>query len=384
MKLVINKKILERAMSHSMGIIDKKQSIPVLGYVLFDASVENGLKITSTNMDMTIIDNISCEIEKSGSYCLPAGLLYDITRKIKSGSDITMEYSEEKNSIQISSGRVSFSIHYMENDNFPPISESSYDVCFEMPSKTLKECIDVAKVAMLQDNTRFHLNGIHMHYENDLGTNKIRFVATDLFRISCVSALSPFESQSMPAVIISKKTVSEILKLIDAGSSENVTVSVSSSRVSFKLADEDFKTEFSSRLINGTFPEYSGALNVSNDKILVVNTEDIISAIDRVSTVVVDSTNSVRLEITGEKLTLSGVSRELGTAVEEIEVSFNSLEPFEICFNGKYLLEILNCIETPQVKFLLAESNSSTIVQPMENSDKEMVFAVMPIEIVKS
>ncbi|MDO4975366.1 MAG: DNA polymerase III subunit beta, partial [Alphaproteobacteria bacterium] len=158
--------------------------------------------------------------------------------------------------------------------------------------------------------------------------------------------------------------------------------------ISFNLQSaEKIQTEFSSRLISGTFPEYKAALDVSNDKILIINTSDFIEALDRVSTVVMDSTNSVKLNIFSDKLVLSGVSRELGSATEEIEATFNALEPLEICFNSRYLLEVLREIETPQVRLLLAESNSSTIIKPINTdgaSDIDMVFAIMPIEIVKN
>ena len=388
MKLTINQKVLEKSLAHANWIIEKKQAVPILGYVLFDASSDNKLTLTSTNMDMTIVDTMECNVEKPGKYCLSAGLMHDITKKMKSGSDISFEYFEDTNSIQMTSNKASFSIHYMESEMFPPIAETEYPVSFSMKTKILKKSIDVAKVAMLQDNSRFHLNGIHMHYENDLGVNKIRFVATDLFRISCVSTNAPSEVQNMEPIIASKRTVTEMLKLVDGSGGEDVTVSVSENRISFSLESLDkIKSEFSSRLINGTFPEYKAALDVSNDKILIVNNSEFIEALDRVSTVVQDSTSSVKLSISKDKLVISGVSRELGSATEEIEATFNSLDPLEICFNSRYLLEILKQIETPQVKLLLAESNSSTIIEPTdsgEQSDINMVFAVMPIEIVKS
>lgn len=386
MKFTIEKKILERAMTHAVGIIDRKQTVPVLGYILMNASAEEGLlTITSTNMDMTIVDKIKCDIEKSGTYCLPANLLYDITKKMRNDAKIVMEYSETENSVAISSNRATFNIHYMVPDNFPPIAESSYMVQFSLDSTVFKKSIDIAKVAMLQDNTRFHLNGIHMHYENDItGATKLRFVATDLFRIACVSIMAPHDVQNMPTIIVSKKAVGEALKLIDGSSAKDIKISVSDTRISFKLNDDSVKTEFSSRLINGTFPEYKSALQVSNDKILLLDTEEFISAIDRVSTVVMDSTNSIKLNIQRDKLTLTGVSRELGTAKEEIEASFNAFEPMEICFNSKYLIEIVNRIETKQVKMLLAESSSSTIIEPSENADIELQFAIMPIEVIKN
>lgn len=386
MKLSIKQKILEKALSHSVGIIDKKQVVPILGYVLFSADVEKGLTITSTNMDLTVIDNIKCDVSQSGEFCLPSTLLYDITKKINTSSDILFEYSAEENSMKITSNRANFAIHYMEKDLFPMITSSEYSVNFAIKSKVFKRALDIAKVAMLQDNSRFHLNGIHLHHENDLGINKLHFVATDLFRIACVSINAPAEVQNMPPVIISKKTVGELLKLIDANETENLEVAVSENRISFQI-NAEIKTEFSSRLVSGTFPEYKSALNVSNDKILTLNNAEFIQALDRVSTIVLDSTNSVKLNISQNKIIISGVSRELGSAIEEIDVDFNALQPMDICFNSKYLVEILKEINTPNVKMLLAESNSSTIIKPTnqsEASELDIVFAVMPVEIVKT
>lgn len=385
MRFIIDKKTLERAMTHAVGIIDRKQTVPILSYILINASAEEGiLTITSTNMDMTIIDRIKCDIEKSGAYCLPANLLYDITKKMRNDSKIAIEYNEAEQSVSISANKAAFNIHYMNSDDFPPIADASYTVQFTLGAEVFKKAVDIAKVAMLQDNTRFHLNGIHMHYENDMGVTKLRFVATDLFRISCVSILAPNDVQNMPAIIVSKRAVGEILKLVDNSDSAEIVLSVSDTRISFKLSDDVIKTEFSSRLINGTFPEYKSALEVSNDKILLVDTEEFIAAIDRVSTVVMDSTNSIKLNIQSEKLILTGVSRELGTAEEEIEANFNAFEPMEICFNSKYLMEIINRIESKQVKMLLAESSSSTIIEPSEINENELQFAIMPIEIIKN
>ncbi|MDR0640136.1 MAG: DNA polymerase III subunit beta [Holosporales bacterium] len=388
MKLTINQKILEKALSHANWIIEKKQTVPILGYILFRASQEDGtLILTATNMDMTIVDILHCDVGAGGSYCLPAGLLYEIVRKIPSGANVCFEAASDQNIIKVTSSKASFSIHHMDSDGFPPIASADYPVSFALNTKTFKKAIDVAKVAMLQDNTRFHLNGIHMHYDNDLGRNNINFVATDLFRIACVNIDAPISAQGMSPIIMSKRTVMELIKLIDGGAETTAKVSVAENRISFELeAPDSVKTEFSSRLINGSFPEYKSALDVSNDKILIVNTSDFIDALERVSTVVTDATSSVKLNIHQDKLILEGVSREFGSATDEIAASFNGFEMFEICFNSRYLLEILGQIETPEVKLLLAESNSSAIISPTDTSEKpdiNMIFAVMPIEIVK-
>jgi DNA polymerase-3 subunit beta len=388
MKLTVNQKVLEKALAHATWIIEKKQAVPVLGYILFSTTPDKKLSITATNMDMAIVDVLECQVIEGGQYCLPAGLLYDITRKMVPGSNVTFEFDKSTNSVKMTSNRASFSIHHIEAASFPPIAATDYSVSFQMNTKTFKKAIDVAKVAMLLDNTRFHLNGIHWHYENDLGQSKICFVATDLFRISCVSTSAPAIAQKMEPIIVSKRTVWEILKLIDGSSDDEIKISLSENKIAFGLVtSEGILSEFSSRLINGTFPEYKAALNVSNDKVLVVNTKDLVAALDRVSTVVMDSTSSVKLEISQDKLVLTGISRELGSATEEIDASFNAFEPLEICFNSRFLLEIVREIETPQVTILLAESKSSTIIKPTiadTTPTIDMCFAVMPIEVVSN
>ncbi|MDR0744604.1 MAG: DNA polymerase III subunit beta [Holosporales bacterium] len=386
MKLTINQKLLEKSLAHANWVIEKRQAVPIMGYVLFEAEEGIGIRISASNMDMTIVESLKSEVSESGAYCLSAGLLYDITRKLPAEAEIHIQFDKENNSVLLRSKSATFTLYYMERDSFPPRGNDEYLVSFTMNEKILKNAIDVAKVAMLQDNTRFHLNGIHIHYENELGNNKLRFVATDLFRISCVSIDSSAETQKMPPIIISKRAAAELLKLIDDSSEKSVHVSVSENRICFKITAEDETiTEFSSRLINGSFPEYRGALEVSNDKILIVDNKALINALDRVSTVVTSTSSSVKLNIQQNKITLTGMSRELGTAVEELEVSFNAFDSFEICFNSRYLLEILKQIETPQVKMLFAESTSSTLIQPTDAREKpylDMIFAIMPIEIV--
>jgi DNA polymerase-3 subunit beta len=389
MKLSINQKSLEKALSHANYIIEKKQTVPILGYILFKACQESGtLTVTATNMDMTIVDTVKCDVQSSGIFCLPANLLYEIVRKIKPGTNVSFDFDQANNSIVVANNKASFQIHHMDSSSFPPIAATNYPVTFSLNTKVFKNSIDVAKVAMLQDNSRFHLNGIHMHYDCDLAIGKIKFVATDLFRISCVSISAPANAQNMQPVIISKRTVTEIVKLIDGGGDTNVSISLSENRISFEIEFPDsMKVEFSSRLVNGTFPEYKSALNVSNDKILIVNTADFIDALERVSTVVTDATNSIKLTMHPDKLVLEGISREFGSAKDELEASFNGLNTFEICYNSKYLLDILGQIKTPQVELLLAESNSSTIIGPTnaaEKLDMEMSFAIMPVEIVKT
>jgi DNA polymerase-3 subunit beta len=380
MKIAVGKHLFSRIMSHATGTIEKKQTIPILGHVLLSAS-GSYLSVTSTNMDMTLIDTAPCDVIEGGSCCISAHLLFDITRKASDNSPITIQHNGTDNSISVLSAKSSFSLNHIDSSEFPPIPEDDYGVSFEMDTSLFKESIDISKVAMLQDNSRFHLNGIHIHHENVLGTNNINFVATDLYRIACVAVPSPEGAIGMPPIIVSKKAITEILKLLDDTEAASVLIKISNSRILIVIEDENMKTEFSSRLVSGNFPEYKSALSVSNDKILTTRTEDLVSAIERVRTVVVDSTNSVQLSIHPEKVVVSGVSKELGKAVDEVEANFNFGEPMKICFNSKYLLELLNQIESDEVKMTFAGSSSSSIISPLVQSPSS-IFAIMPIELL--
>ena len=383
MRFSISKKNLEKIMSHVVGIVERRPTVPIIGHVLVRASRDtNSITFTATNMDMAIVDRIECLVEESGQYCLPTFLLYDITKKMANNAEITIFTSENDETVMIKYGKSEFSIHYMSAEQFPPIADSEYPVNFQIKATVLKKAIDIAKVSIPQDSTRIHLNGVHVHYEDEEGQSKLRFVSTDLYRIACVSIQVDSAAQAMPAIIVSKRAVAEITKLIDNSDLEDINVAVSNTKIAFKIQDNSITSEFSARLINGTFPEYKEALNVTNDKILVVDAKEFMSAIDRVSTIVTENKNSIKLSIFHDKIILSAISRELGHATEEIGASFNALEPMEICFNSKFLLEIISKIESQNVKMLLAESSSSAIIEPDEQKDTKMQFAIMPVEII--
>lgn len=383
MKFTISKKVLEKILAHAVGIVERRPTVAIIGHVLVDASKEqNSISFTATNMDMSIIDKINCEVEESGKYCLPTFLLYDITKKLASNATIDIFTNNDEETVTIKQGKSEFSIHYMQADQFPPIANSDYPVSFDITPSTLKKAIDIAKVSIPQDSTRIHLNGVHVHYENENGADKLRFVSTDLYRIACVSVNVSQEARNMSPVIVPKRAIAEVAKLIDNEEFEQISVSVSETKISFKMQDSNIASEFSTRLINGTFPEYKEALQVSNNKILQADTKEFIAAIDRVSTVVTENKNSIKLSIYPDKIVLSAISRELGQATEEINASFSALETMEICFNSKFLLEIMAKIESPHVKMLLAESSSSAIIEPEEHGVVQTCFAIMPVEIV--
>lgn len=425
MHVSIKKELLVQTLAHANRIIEKRQASPVFGCVLFEASNDN-IKITATNMDMTIVDIIGfnpadCIIDEPGAYCLPVNLLYEISKKFSSNSNIILE-SKNKSSdhavIQITSNKANFSIHYINSSSFPPlelVNEKDDYIEFLIRAEDLKNAIDITRVAMSQDMIRAQLNGIYIHYNEEDKT--LRFVATDLFRISCVSIKAPENTSNIKPVILSKRTVIELLHMLsDINKNESINIKMNEKQVIIEAnIDDNIKSIYSSRIVNGSFPEYKTALEINNNKVLVVNVKDFINAIDRVDTIVSDISNSIQLSINNNKLIVSGISKELGSAVEELDCGYyykdsidleydpdnnNNIqdensnntkqyrqvnEKFKICFNSKYLLELIKQINTKEVYLYFDTSVSPTLIKPDPNkisSNLSLVSVIMPVEII--
>ena len=401
MQVSIKKELLVQVLAHANRIIEKRQASPVFGCILFEASNDN-VKITATNMDMTIVDVIgfnpaTCIIDELGSYCLPVGLLHDISKKFSSNSNIILQSKYDTNEIQISNNKTNFSIHYIDSNSFPPlelVNNTNDYIEFSMRAEDLKNAIDITRIAMSRDIIRTQLNGIYIHYNND--DNTLRFVATDLFRISCVSIKAPENVSNIKPVIISKKTVIEILHMLsDINKDDSVSIKINEKQIIIEAnINDNIRSIYSSRVVNGSFPEYKTAIEIRNDKVLVVNLKEFINAIDRVDTIVSDISNSIQLSISSNKITISGASKELGSAVEELDCKFyvieenNSIEyneVFNICFNSKYLLELIKQVNTKEVYLYFNSNVSPTLIKPDPNiilSNLSLISVIMPVEII--
>ena len=401
MQVSIKKELLVQVLAHANRIIEKRQASPVFGCILFEASNDN-VKITATNMDMTIVDVIgfnpaTCIIDELGSYCLPVGLLHDISKKFSSNSNIVLQSKYDTNEIQISNNKTNFSIHYIDSNSFPPlelVNNTNDYIEFSMRAEDLKNAIDITRIAMSRDIIGTQLNGIYIHYNND--DNTLRFVATDLFRISCVSIKAPENVSNIKPVIISKKTVIEILHMLsDINKDDSVSIKINEKQIIIEAnINDNIRSIYSSRVVNGSFPEYKTAIEIRNDKVLVVNLKEFINAIDRVDTIVSDISNSIQLSISSNKITISGASKELGSAVEELDCKFyvieenNSIEyneVFNICFNSKYLLELIKQVNTKEVYLYFNSNVSPTLIKPDPNiilSNLSLISVIMPVEII--
>ena len=322
-------------------------------------------------MELALIEIISATTEQEGATTVSAHMLFDIVRKLPEGP-IDFNLNAESQQLLITAGRAKFKLSYLPAEDFPHLTADTLPFSFKISAPTFKNLLDRSRFAMSSEETRYYLNGIYFHPYLKKDTKVLRCVATDSHRLACVEAPLPEGAQEMPGVILSRKTVSEIRKLID-DFNEEIGISLSEKRIEFSLPH----ATLSSRLIDGVYPDYEQAIPQNNDKTLVVEAKAFSLAVDRVATVASDKLRIIKINAQENNLILSAASQELGSATEEMAVDFSYTTPIEIGFNARYLLDIAQQINEEETKISLSDSNSPAIIQGFNNT--EALYVLMPM-----
>jgi DNA polymerase-3 subunit beta len=327
-------------------------------------------------MDISLSEVINADILREGSICIPTILVYEILRKIRAGSLIELEFDEGGAHVILSAGRSKFEIPCISSDDFPRILQdnSSWSCSFSIPAPTLKNMIETVRFAVSNDEMRYALNGINFSFDSN--AKKLRAVATDRHRLACIDVDSSEDASSMPSIIIGKKTIGEIAKLLDEAI-EPVAISVSETRIELSAKFESSSTILSSRLIDGSFPEYEAILKINHDKKLTAGTKSFAEAIDRVSTVISDKTRVIKINLSRNLLQCSAVGPSSGAANEDIDVDYESSGEMELSFDVKYLLDIAQHIDSDEVEILLTNADIAVSIRPV--GVEGVYFALMPL-----
>ena len=372
MKLTIERSALLKALAHVQSVVERRNTIPILANVLIEAQ-KGKLSLTATDMDLAIVEGVTADVAKTGTVTVPAHTLYDIVRKLAEGSQIGFELLGEKGQVSLRAGRSSFSLASLPADDFPRMTGGDLPHKFDLASAELKSLIDKTRFAISTEETRYYLNGIYLHAGQSNGIKVLRAVATDGHRLARVEMALPAGAENIPGVILPRKTVIELHKLISETDS-TVQVSLSETRVRFTLGE----VTLTSKLIDGTFPDYERVIPSGNDKILAVDGRGFREAVDRVSTISTEKSRAVKLALAKGQLTLSASSPENGTAVEEIEVDYGG-SPLEIGFNSRYLIEIAQQVSGDKMEFAMADAASPTVVR--DSADPAALYVIMPMRV---
>jgi DNA polymerase-3 subunit beta len=372
MKLTIERAALLRALGHVQSVVERRNTIPILSNVLLRAEGSK-LSLSATDMDIEMVSSLAAQSSRPGSTTVPAHTLYDIIRKLPEGAQIELELTGEKGQMTLRSGRSTFTLACLPPEDYPLMAGGELPHNFLLSATDLKRLIDRTRFAISTEETRYYLNGIYLHAAKTDKLAMLRAVATDGHRLARMEIPLPEGAAGMPGVIVPRKTVNELRKLLDE-LEQDVSVALSDTKVRFTFAD----TVLTSKLIDGTFPDYDRVIPTGNDRILEVDCKQFAEAVDRVSTISTEKSRAVKLAIERGSLTLSAMSPENGTAIEEIEVRY-SAQPLEIGFNSRYLLDITEQIEGDGARFALADAASPTVVR--DTADASALYVLMPMRV---
>lgn len=372
MRLVIERGELLRALGHVTSVVERRTTIPILSNVMLKAGNDT-LQFKATDLEREVIEAIPAEVTTPGAVTVPAHMLHDIVRKLPDGAQVELKRDAEKERLTLSAGQARFALQTLAAEDFPDLAVGDMGHEFEIASVDLKRLIDKTRFAISTEETRYYLNGIYLHTATQGQAATLRAVATDGHRLAQVELPLPEGAAGMPGVIVPRKTVHELNRLIEDGTGA-VKVGVSSAKVRFEIGT----VTLTSKLIDGTFPDYGRVIPQANDKEMKVSNAEFMSAVDRVSTIASERGRAVKLNIAPDKLVLSVNNPEGGSATEEIGVDYGAA-PLEIGFNARYLLDIAGQLEGGEARFLLADPGSPTMVK--DASDDTALYVLMPMRV---
>jgi DNA polymerase III subunit beta len=372
MKVTIERAALLKALAHAQSVVERRNTIPILANVRLSAA-DGKLSLTATDLDLSIVEDAPAIVATGGATTASAHMLYDIARKLPEGAQVELDSLAKDGQLTMRAGRSTFTLASLPVEEFPVLSGGESGHTFKVAARDLRSLIDRARFAISTEETRYYLNGIYLHEAENEGVAVLRAVATDGHRLARVEIPLPDGAPGMPGVIVPRKTISEVRKLLD-DAADDVEVSVSPTKIRFSIGP----VELTSKLIDGTFPDYQRVIPQGNDKTLAVDCQAFREAVDRVATISVEKSRAVKLSIDDNIMTLSASSADSGSANEELEVDFGA-GTMEIGFNARYLLDIAQQIEGDTAELSLADAAAPTIIR--DKADASALYVLMPMRV---
>ena len=367
MKATIERATLLKSLGHVQSVVERRNTIPILSNVLMEAREDGSLRLMATDLDLQVDESVPANVTQPGAITVSAHTFFDIVRKLPEGSQVELTAAEGK--MQVVAGRSRFNLSTLPRDDFPVIAEGDLPTRFELPAATLREIIEKTRFAISSEETRYYLMGIFFHVVDE----QLRAAATDGHRLARVTIARPDGAEEMPDVIVPRKAVNELYRLLEELEG-TVEISLSATKIRFGLGS----AVLTSKLIDGTFPDYNRVIPTGNDKLLKLDPKSFSAGVDRVSTIASEKTRAVKMSVDRDKVTLSVTSPENGVATEEVPADYGA-DGLEIGFNAKYLLDILGEIDGDTVEVHLADAAAPTLLR--ENDKSNALYVLMPMRV---
>jgi len=372
MKISIERGTLLKAVSQAQSVVERRNTIPILANVLIEAEGDT-VQFRATDLDIEVVDKAAAQVERAGATTVSANTLHEIVRKLPDGALVTLTDDGTSGRLTVEAGRSNFSLATLPKEDFPVMASSEYACNFTANAAQLRRLFDKSKFAISTEETRYYLNGVYMHVSDADGSKVLRCVATDGHRLARIDSDLPENASDMPGVIVPRKTVGELRKLLDDDEMD-IAVSVSETKVRFATPD----ITLTSKVIDGTFPDYTRVIPAGNTRRLEVDASEFAQAVDRVATVSSERSRAVKLALDEDRLILSVNAPDSGAAEEELAVAYGD-ERLEIGFNAKYLLEIASQVDRENAVFMFNSAGDPTLMR--EGNDTTAVYVVMPMRV---
>ncbi len=377
MRATVERSHLLRSLSHVHRVVERRNTIPILSNVLLRAD-GGSLTLKATDLDLEVTEAVAAEIGQAGATTVPAHILHDIVRKLPDGAEVSLD-TGDGSTLALKSGRSRFTLQILPESDFPDLTTGEFPTRFSLPAEHLKKLIDRTQFAISTEETRYYLNGIYLHVVDVDGAKKLRAVATDGHRLAQAQFEAPQGAEGMAGVIVPRKAVGEIQKLVDGADGEvAVEVSDTKIRVTLPASGSGGDVVLTSKLIDGTFPDYVRVIPQNNDRILKVDRGEFAEAVDRVSTISSERGRAVKLALSDGRMNLTVNNPDSGSATEELGVDYAAGE-LEIGFNARYLLDVAGQLETGNAEFRFADAGSPTLI--LDDGASDALYVLMPMRV---
>jgi len=368
MKLIISREALLAPLQSISGVVEKKQTMPVLSNILLVAE-QGELTLTGTNMEVELVCRIDqVDIQVPGQITVPARKLSDICRSLSDSA--MLDLSIEGDRLHVRAGKSHFTLSTLPADHFPNIEDSPQDINMTLPQVDFKKMLDATSFAMAQQDVRYYLNGMLL----EMGATSIRAVATDGHRLAMSSIdIVGTTFENVRQVIVPRKGILELSRLL-TDVDGTIQISFSDSHVRSEIG----AYTFTSKLIEGKFPDYNRVIPRGGDKIIIADRLELRSMFMRAGILSHENIRGVRLQLSDNQLQVFANNPEHEQAEDSLSVAYHG-ESLEVGFNVGYLIDVMGVISSEQVKLTLSNPNASALIESTEESNS--LYVVMPMRL---
>ena len=367
MRLAIEAGDLRALLGHVRGVIEARNSVPILGNVKLTA--ETGmLTVTGTDLDAEISARADAEIDAGGSVTAPGHTLHDIVKKLPDGGQVELQ-TDAGGRLILRCGRSRFTLATLPVGDFPTLAVGELPHRFAIDPAALRTLIDRTRFAICTEPTRYYLTGIYLHARGGM----LRAVATDGHRLARADAPLPDGAAGMPGIIVPRKAVAEARKLVDAAA-DPIEVAVSEKQVRITAG----AATLTSKLIDGTFPDYERVIPTDNNEHAEIDRDELVMAVARVSAICADSSLAIKLDVAPGRVDLSATGGETGSAGEELDARYAG-DPLTIGFNARYLADILDQLGGDAVRISIGDPQGPALLR--QPGDDATLYVLMPMRV---